>query len=240
MMRIRPILLTSCLALTSCGCSSPDARQSKGSTPQTEHEYAELSARLTSSPPKAWVDTGPAALSRGPAIVPFLIAALEANRGAEGEQAVLGILGALPHPQTGPFLLRVFEEDSAHSSEAALSMGRLGYKLALPALRAHVANPKSEPVLRTAAAAALLDLGDLKTALPFLQAVILASTPDGIEAMTSFGLQDKARWALERTMAIAAIERHSGQSFGLDPDLSWPDLATRTRNAFDSISKEAR
>jgi hypothetical protein len=94
---------------------------------------------------------------------------------------------------------------------------------------------------RTAAACALLDLGDRDAALPFLEAVLLAGSPAGVAPAREHVLPEQTRWALERYMAIAAVARCTGgETFGLDPDASWPRMAAAVERMRAWFGRHAR
>ncbi|MFY9344426.1 MAG: hypothetical protein WAT39_18175, partial [Planctomycetota bacterium] len=82
------------------------------------------------------------------------------------------------------------------------------------------------PALRTAAACALVQLGERRQALPFLRAVLLAGSPAGVQPGATVGLPVRTRWALERYL-VQRLLQHEGEpalAAGLDPDASWPEL----------------
>jgi hypothetical protein len=86
--------------------------------------------------------------------------------------------------------------------------------------------PTRSPLVRTAAAVALLRRAVDREALQFLCDVILAATPYGRARGLALGLPvDRPRWALERHLAIEALEQATGRTLPLDADASWPALA---------------
>ncbi len=158
-----------------------------------------------------------------------MIRAIRADRHAPGEQIAVATLGALGSAAAIPLLEEILRERSPTSSEAALALGQLPSPESADLLAETVADPSAGTVARTASACALLDLGEVDRSVPFLCAVLVAGTPEGLETNREFGLRDKTRWALERYMIIEAIRRHcGGESFGLDPDNPWPDLVRNT------------
>lgn len=180
---------------------------------------------LVQSPPAQWVETLPPVLALGPPAVGDLIGSLRDAPEAPGRQAALCALGELGNAEAVPFLIEQAVADEAYAYEAALALGRLGDATATAALRDLTTDHESTVTTRTAAACALLDLGASNDAVPLLCAVLLADTPFGLEEGERHGLPSKSQWALERQIAIDAIARYSGgETFGLDPDSSWPRL----------------
>ena len=180
---------------------------------------------LVSSAPSDWQRTLPPVLAAGPGEAPALIAALRDATDAPGRQAALFALGELGGDGAAEYLIEQVASDGAFAYEAALALGKLKATGAIEPLTAAAADAHRATTTRTAAACALLDLGATRQALPLLTAVLLAGTPDGRELGTAHGLPDKPRWALERNLGIAAVQRYAGgNDFGLDADSSWPRL----------------
>ncbi len=197
---------------------------------------------LVASSPKDWSTTLAPVTAIGNRAVPALIRALHASPGAPGEQAAIAALSTFKHPRTRPFLENYLRDGGAQASEAALSLGRLGDSRSRPLLDELCRNTKLDGELRTAAACALLDLGETHTSLPFLRAVLLAATPAGQELGEQLGLsKNKVRWAHERYMVITAIARYTGgETFGLDTDASWPALEAGARAFIEHVKAKSR
>ena len=171
-------------------------------------------------------------LDRGRCAAPSLVRALrEASPGAPGAQAAVAVLGALHSPAARRLLEDLVRQGRSLAPEAALALGRLPRAASTVAtLAAAVTDHGLDATARSAAAAALLDLRAVEPAAGLVEAVLLAATPAGAEAVRREGLPDRTRWALERHMIIEAIARLTrGERFGLDPDSPWPRLERGTR-----------
>ncbi len=189
--------------------------------------------RLLLAGPDEWPDAMRAVLAEGDA--PALADALQALPGAPGSQAALFTLGELGDRTAAEVLLAHLRRAPPLGPEAALSLGRIGAADAAPALRAAAADRTVAATTRAAAACALLDLGERREAQPMLCAVLVAGTPYAAEH-GEHGLPDRQRWALERQMVIATLQRHCGTDFGLDPDAPWPVLRDGARRAAEHLA----
>jgi HEAT repeat protein len=153
-------------------------------------------------------------------------------------QPALAVLGEFVDPASAELLEAWCQSDHPHRYEAALALGAMGSRASLPMLRALHADRSADVLVRTAAACAVLDLGDVRSSVPFLHAILCAGTPQGAATSEAHALPDKARWALERRIAIDAIRRHTGgEDYDLDPDSTWPRLtaaADRFRSAMQA------
>src|SRR5690606_32950676 len=161
------------------------------------------------------------------AVASALLDALAARPDGRGAVCAIAVLGESRDDAAREFLLASVAVGGERGREAALALGRCGDPAVIPQLVAAVSDRQLDAATRTACAAALLDLGATAEAVPFLATVILAGTPAGAAERERAGLPDRPRWALERTIAIDAIARHHGDTFGLHPDLAWPDLEAR-------------
>lgn len=127
------------------------------------------------------------------------------------------------------------------AARAAQALGTLASTVSRDALARAMDDATLDPLVRTAAAAALLDRGERGPASSFLAAVLLAGSPDGQAERVVRGLPDKARWAHERLLAIEAIRRAAGgEDFGLHHDASWPALAASTTRMRTWFAERAR
>ncbi|MEM7205528.1 MAG: HEAT repeat domain-containing protein [Planctomycetota bacterium] len=198
-------------AMTLMGCAGADGR-------------AAATARLQATPDQ-WDAALPAVLTAGSSAAPHLIAGLETTPEAPGAQAATFALGRVGDVAAVPLLAARLNRAEDHAYEAAIALGRLGEAAALEPLRAAATDRSQTPRVRAAAACSLLDLGDVGTAMPLLQAVLLLGTPHDRQLAAQHGFVRQDRWALERWLAIEAIARNSGgERFGLDPDAPWPQL----------------
>lgn len=183
-------------------------------------------ARLLLASSAEWHVVLPPVLAAGPSATAPLVDALRAQPTAPGRQAAIAALGALGDQSACGFLRERIDRGQSDAAEAALALGRLGCSDAAPGLLATMRSGAAAIRNRTAAACALLDLGWWREAAPFLAAVLVADTAYAGTRTADFALPNKARWAEERTMAIAAIARAcGGETFGLDPDAAHPQLA---------------
>lgn len=198
---------------------------------------------LVLSEPGAWADTLPPVLELGTDAVPQLIRVIERYPGAPGVQAAIGALGNVANgdERTRRLLLELARDpDRRVATEAALSIGRAGTEADLPAVRALIRDQSLPARVRAAATASAIDLGDLAFAVPFVRSITLAGTDREPERRRELGLPNQTRWAYERTMLFDAIARASeGERFGLDPDLSWPQMEAAIER-FEVWAKEQR
>jgi hypothetical protein len=224
-------LLASGLALAACagrGGAPPDVderhdtarRQAEALVDAAPHTWPEavdaFLAADAAAPARALLD----AVTRHPAGAGAECAvALAARCGAREVEVELAALLAAGEPRVPPLLC----------ARAAAALGTLDSPTARDALTRAMDSRALAPLVRTAAAAALLDRGARGDVPRFLGAVLLAGTPAGSAEGARLGLPDKARWAHERLLAIEAIVRASGgEDFGLHHDASWPALEAGT------------
>lgn len=198
-----------------------------GSPPlSSEAVLTDLARELVAAPPEAWQASYGALIQGDGDRTQALLRALERQPRGAGVQLALATLGKLGDPAATAYLEAQLSKGNAElSSEAALALGRLPSPASIAVLQAEMDRSRRDPLVRTAAAVALLDLGEVELSLPFLHAILLAGTPYGLALQQEFALPDRGRWAHERYLAISAIGRHfDGETFGLDPDSSWPSL----------------
>ena len=198
-----------------CTCSAP---QSKANP-----ELRRACETLVAAPPSQWANAVPPVATRSDATAP-LLDALHANPQGPGMEAAVATLGRLGSPDARPYLEDLVRARGPHGTDAALALGELPAPDSAELLLTTVADELADATLRTAAAVSLLRMGRGREVLDFLSAVLLAGTPPGQEAGTRHGLPTKDRWALERHMILRAMRDHTGQTFGLDTDASWPRL----------------
>ena len=190
---------------------------------------------LVAAKPAEWRTRWPKAHQLGASASSTLVECLREHPEGPGRQAAIHLLGVWRNREAGPYLRQVLTDGSADATdqalalitpEAAVALGALGDRAAIPVLVATVRDQDRATTTRTAAAGALLDLGHIEDAVPLLQAVLLAATPYGQELEQHHGLPEKTRWAFERNLAIEAIRRFTGgKTFGLDEDAPWPTLS---------------
>ncbi len=186
---------------------------------------------LVVAPPSQWAGPFAAVVDLGPRASRPLAERLLQQLDAPGAQAAACALGVLGDPSVTPVLRRLVAGQHAEvvAAEAALALGRLRDAAAVDLLTQVAGDPTRDVTTRTAAACALLELGEVQRALPLLQAVLLADAPQGRALASQHALPERPRWVLERHLVIAAIRRHTGgETFGLDTDASWPRLAEGT------------
>lgn len=186
---------------------------------------------LVAAPPDAWREHWHKVHDLGPETTPVLVRCLEENPTGPGRQAAIHLLGEWRHPDRAAdaFLQGLVKAGSPDATAAALAIGKRQDRTAVPLLVATVKDHSVPVTTRTAAACALLDLGETQQAVPLLRAVLLAATPYGHQLEREQGLPLKTTWALERYMVIEAIRRFShGKTFGLDEDAPWPTLRDGT------------
>lgn len=228
-------------ALLACAaCSAPPpAESSPAAVATVPSRTARIdAAALVHAPPADWAERAAAVLAH-PDAGAALLEALRAQPDAPGAPCAIAALGAVGGNGARRFLTGLLSRDGEVAMEAALALGRLGDADAVPELRAAMRDRHLDAAVRTAAAAALLDLRDDAAAVPFLAAAILAGTPTGIAERERLGLPDKPRWALERTIAIDAVARRTGGvTFGLDPDATWPALADAVADMTRALRSE--
>ncbi len=200
-----------------------------GGSPASRDGTAERAAfALVQSPPGQWIPAFEAILACGTPASAALVRAVDANPHSPGAPPAVTALGCLGDLGAEALLTRLLEHQNPDlAAEAALSLARLGAQGARPGLLKTMLDREKTIYVRTAAAAALLDLGDRDRAADFACDVLLAPTDRGRDRALDLGLPvDQVRWAVERNLAIDALARAAGgEAFGLDADASWPDLA---------------
>ncbi len=230
-----------CLALVllPCACAAPDeveAVPSPAPAPAyaTEPEpdapdHRTACDRLLEAPPGDWAPTIDAVLAIGAPAAPILAGLVLQRPEAPGAQAAVAVLGRIGDAATAGPLTNFVTERHALGAEAALALGELRAATAAQALRLAVADRVADPTLRTAAACALVRLGDRSAARPLLLAIVLAGTPHGIDQARLVGLPERSRWALERYMVQRVLLQEAGTCFDLDTDAPWDRLAESAR-----------
>jgi hypothetical protein len=184
--------------------------------------------RLLQSPPHLWPSTFDAVVALGPKASVELASALRRAPHAPGAQAAAAALGTMGERACTDDLVVVMGlAPEPVAAEAALSLGRLGAVERVVDLRDAMHDQKRTPLVRTAAAAAVLACEHDLDAIAFLCDLILAATPSGRQRGLELGLPvDRPRWALERNLAIATLGRVATVDLGLDADAPWPRLAS--------------
>ena len=136
-------------------------------------------------------------------------------------------LGTVGNPDCVALLrARLRDANEVVAAEAALALGRLRSEDSIPDLRATMRDWTRTPLLRTAAASAITAQQRDLEATEFLCDLILAGSPQGRARGQTLQLPvDRPRWALERNVAIEALQAAAGaDALGLDADASWPHL----------------
>jgi HEAT repeat protein len=217
--RLRVILPCAMVA----ACAAEPARRAD---PQGQGTARDAVQTLLDAQPQDWVAAGAGVGRHAGAAVQPLVEGLEARPWSPGAQPAIALLGAFGDPAAVPVLRKILRSSGAAAYEAALALGALRAEPATQDLREILADAGKEPLLRTACAAALLDLGDRTLSVPFFHALFSVDTDVGRDAARAQGLASKPRWALEREVAIAAISRATGgDALGLDADSPWPAMA---------------
>jgi len=227
-----PIL---CLLFAACSAAHPNRATPAQSTRATDlgparaktqpDQQTQAARALVDAEPQAWDQAARQFLDQDGPDAGTLLRAMRRDPAGPGMQIAVAILGKLGDARAVSVLEDLLRERSKLSSEAALALGRLPSPQSRGILRKEMLSASNSPLNRTCAAIALLDLGDVNTSLPFLHAILLAGTPYGLDSEKNYGLPDRSRWAHERYLTIEAIARHfDGETFGLDPDSSWPQL----------------
>jgi hypothetical protein len=190
-----------------------------------------------------WPNALAAVIAYGPDVVPDLERALHAAPHAPGAPAAAALLGRFGQGSSAAVLCAVLSSSNeTAAAEAALALGRLPAATPTPALRRTMLDPARSALVRTAAAHALVVSHTDQEALGFLCDVILAGTPAGRARGEHLGLAvDQPRWALERNLASAALQRAVGEApLALDADASWPDLAAGVQQARQRLALSPR
>ncbi len=224
------------------GCATPPPEQEttgRETSEQQDRGNLQLCRDLVGAEPDAWPRLWSRVQSLGPNVAPALIRAISENPAGSGAQAGVHLLGVLEVEDTRTFLEETLRAGGSLAPEAALSLAKLGGPASVVALRSAVDARDRSTATRAAAAAGLVDLGEARSILPFLEALFLAATPFGAETGPEQGLpRTKVRWAHERYMVIEALRRrYDGQSFGLDEDSSWPRMREGTARMKKYISE---
>lgn len=182
--------------------------------------------QLVAAKPAAWPDPWRKVRAIGERAAPSVIRALRENPEGDGVQAAIHLLGVFGGDAARTLLESKLDDGTDTATEAALALGRIGDESSMAKLTGVVQNRAARATTRTAAAAALVDLGRGKDVASFLRAVFLAATPYAAESTRKHGLpRRKTRWAHERYMILEALRRrYDGRTFGLDEDASWPAL----------------
>lgn len=188
-----------------------------------------LSARhqaLLESAPEAWPECIAAGLPMQLDEANALLAAVRSQQQAPGAPAAVAALGRCGQAIDDGVLVEFVADRGNLAIDAALALGERKQAIALPALRAAVADLAADATLRTAAACALARMGQGKQVAPFLTAVLLAGTPAGAAAGVRHGLPARPRWALERYLVQRMLLREGATELAraLDPDASWPAI----------------
>ncbi|MHC5063207.1 MAG: HEAT repeat domain-containing protein [Planctomycetota bacterium] len=244
------VLLIACMLMAACSAATEQSRDEvstkptdsvdRRQAPQRSEQAVETARALVASPAQSWSTNYRRFMGSSGQHSQALLAALQADPRGPGAQIALATLGTLGDPVAAPYLeerLRIGSTEE--SSESALALGRLPSPASKELLSEVIRDRQRDPLVRTASAAALLDLHDLEGSMPFLCAILLAGTPAGQGAQAEHGLPDRGRWAHERYMAIEAIRRNfAGETFGLDPDSSWPALSAAVAELIEHLREE--
>ena len=215
-----------------------------GASPAPRDDAAERAAfALVQSPPGQWIPAFEAVLACGSPASAALVRAVEANPHSPGAQPAVTALGCLGDHGAEALLIRLLDHQNPDlAAEAALALARLGAQGARQRLLTTMADGEKTTYVRAAAAAALLDLGDRERAVDFAGDLLLAPTDRGRNRALELRLPvDQVRWAVERNLAIVALTRAArGESFGLDADASWPELAAGVERVRTHFGRNSR
>lgn len=216
----RPAFITASLITTLVACSETKPHEAD---PPIGRDACR---GLVAAPPAKWSELWPTVRAFGPEVVPSLLDAIERDPLGDGTQAGIHLLGEFGGEAARTFLEAELSRGSSLAQEAALALGQIGSEASVKPLHKVLADRTTPVTTRAAAAAALVDLGEAKSILPFLRAVFLAAGPYRGSTSKDEGLpRNKVRWALERYMIIEAFRRRYDEStFGLEEDASWPAL----------------
>jgi len=214
------VLAMGACALCSACAGNPAVAPSGAPTLSARHQA------LLDSAPEAWPERIAAGLPMQLAEANALLAAVRSQQQAPGAPAAVAALGRCGQAIDDGVLVEFVADRGSLAVEAALALGERKQAMALPALRAAVADLAADATLRTAAACALARMGHGKEAAPFLTAVLLAGTPAGTASGARHGLPARPRWALERYLVQRMLLREGATELArtLDPDASWPAL----------------
>lgn len=225
---------TQTLALTAllAACSGSPRRDSAMSE-RTDASVHDACFGLLQSPAAEWPAAVPPVLELGPRAADELARVLQEAPHAPGAPAAAAALGVIGNERCHGVLVSVMVDGpEATSAEAALALGRLRAVERRPILHEVMADPSHSPLVRTAAAAALVRIDRNSEAMGFLLDVLLAGTPGGRTRGRELGLPvDRPRWALERNLAISALSKVAGEPLDLDADAPWPRLEAAVARA---------
>lgn len=175
---------------------------------------------------------------RDPNATVALIDAATRRPHALGAECAVALANELGTGVTTTALEALLDAPPSVAARAAMALGKCEPDAAHRSLLAAMNRHDLDPLVRTAAAATLLDLGDRRVAPRFLAAILLAGSPAGEATRDRAGLPDKTRWAHERTLAVDAIRRATnGIDFGLHPDAPWPELAAGTERMLEALER---
>lgn len=222
--------------LVACTCTTGPAEI------DSEQTVVAPCVQLLHSPPGQWPKALPAVLALGAGAGPALTAVLREAPHAPGAPAVAAALGRVGDERCVDVLvsmLTVGPESTA--AEAAIALGRLRAHRALNTLQSTMKRPSAPPLLRAAAASAILAIERDADALAFLCDLVLAATPAGRQRGLELGLAvDRPRWALERNLAITTLNGLAPEPLALDADAPWPHLVAgiaRARTRFGLLPR---
>ncbi len=201
-----------------------------GSVAPAHDPRADVDALLAAAPGD-WLERLAPVHRWGKAAVPCLLEALPARSESPGAPAAVALLGRLRDDAAAPWLVGEVAARSILATEAALALGELRAPGPRAELLACVLDPTADATLRTAAAIACVRLGGGGDVAAFLEAVLLAGSPAGVEPGRTLGLPQRTRWALERYMVQRLLLQEGAAELAqaLDPDASWPALEQVTQ-----------
>ncbi len=201
-------------------------------TPDGPPATGDPCALLIAAAPHEWAERLPPVHQLGPTAAPRLLQLLAEQPGAPGAPAAVACLGRLGGDGIGAFLTEQIQQRSALGVEAALALGELRDATSAATLTACVDDRFADATLRTAAACALVRLGERKAATPLLHAVLLAGTPAGVDRQQAMGLPTKPRWALERYLVQRLLLQEGAAELTatFDTDAPWSTLEAVTRS----------
>lgn len=239
-MSARPCARTCCFlfGLAACGSVTETDRSAQSAAAA---ELRALTDELVTAVPLEWprlVDRL-TQLALGDALATVLIEAALRNPDRLGAECALALAATHASTTAPELLLQVLDHPRATpavAARAALCLRPGATASTLAELSTRMQDRRRPTLVRTAAATVLLDHGERELAVDFLCAVLLAGTNGGGAVREAYGIADDSRWALERTLALEALERNSdGVRFDLRADSDWPTLiagAARIRTHF--------
>lgn len=212
----------------SAGCVSPaDPAGAKDGGPLTPTSNPTEACRLLHEASAAeWPDRLPAVHRLGKAAEPLLIAEFERTPAAAGAQATVAMLARIGGQPAAELCRQLVRERAPLAVEAALALGELPGSADDQALLQCVQDRHSDITLRTAAACSLARHGEREHAPRFVEAIVRAGTPNGIQDQRELGLPAKFRWARERYFVQRMLQAAGHKDLGdaLDSDAPWPTL----------------